>query len=95
MRKPVVTFRIGPHAEKRLVSGRSAWTLLELVKAGKRGCVAADYPGVRLAAHIYNLKSEGLAIDTRHENHKGPFPGNHGRYVLACDVEIIDAEGLA
>jgi hypothetical protein len=30
-----------------------------------------------------------LSIETVHEFHAGPFPGNHARYVLNSAVEVI------
>ena len=84
-----VTARILPDGSAFTVAGRDAWALLELVKAGPNGCTPIDHPGPRWSGYVHNLRREhGLAIETRHEAHKGPFPGTHARYVLACAVEV-------
>jgi hypothetical protein len=73
-----------------MVKGRDAWALQELISAGPRGCTPIDHPGPRWSAYVFNLKRDhGLNIETRHEAHKGNFPGTHARYVLLDDVEII------
>ena len=88
--KLAVTARVMPDGRAFTVMGRDAWALLELVKAGPKGCTPIDNPGPRWSAYVFNLKREhGLSIETRHENHKGPFPGSHARYVLASGVEIV------
>jgi hypothetical protein len=75
-----------------MVKGRDAWALQELISAGPRGCTPFDHPGPRWSAYVFNLKRDhGLNIETRHEAHKGKFPGTHARYVLLDDVEIIPA----
>ena len=72
------------------VLGRDAWTLLELVKAGSKGCTPIDNPGPNWSDYVFNLKrAHGLNIETRHEHHRGTFPGNHARYVLHTPIEIV------
>ncbi len=72
------------------VTGRDAWALLELLRAGPRGCTPIDNPGPRWSAYVLNLRREcGFEIETVHEGHSGPFPGRHARYVLRSTVEII------
>ncbi len=85
-----VTARTLPDGSAFTVTGRDAWALLELAKAGPYGCTPIDHPGPRWSAYVHALRSEqGLTIETRHEAHKGPFPGTHARYVLASAVEIV------
>src|SRR5688500_17910676 len=73
-----------------IAKGRDGWALLQLIAAGTRGCTPLDTPGPRWSAYVHALRREcGLDIETRHEAHNGPFPGNHARYVLRSDVEII------
>ena len=73
----------------RQIPGRYAWALLELKKAGKRGCTPLDNPAPRWSAYIHQLRHEyGLDIQTIWEAHKGPFPGNHARYVLHTEVDL-------
>ena len=70
------------------VKGRDLWVLGQLVEAGMQGITADAYPGVRVAAHVHNLRKAGFEIETRHERHKGPFPGSHARYILHSTVHF-------
>lgn len=89
MAKLIVTARIPPDGQAFTVKGRDAWALLELLKAGANGCTPIDNPGPRWSGYVFNLKhSHGLDIETRHEPHRGQFPGTHARYVLLSAVEI-------
>ena len=90
MAKLNVTACILPDGLPFTVIGRGAWALLELVKAGPKGCTPIDNPGPRWSAYVHTLRHVyGLAIETRHEPHKGPFPGTHARYLLMSAVEIV------
>lgn len=73
-------------------SGRDAWALAELVRAGERGCTPIDHPGPRWSAYVFKLRNAGLDIETRHEAHGGPFAGNHARYVLKTPLRILECE---
>lgn len=85
-----ITARIPLDGRSFTLKGRDAWALSELLKAGARGCTPIDNPGPRWSAYVYNLKHEcGLCIETRHEPHRGDFPGSHARYVLLSAVEIV------
>ncbi|MBO0334942.1 hypothetical protein J0X12_15050 [Sneathiella sp. CAU 1612] len=80
----------------REIIGRYAWALLELKKAGKRGCTPIDNPAPRWSAYIHQLRHEyGLDIQTIWETHKGPFPGNHARYVLQSNVSLEPVDSSA
>lgn len=68
------------------VKGRNRWALEALMKAGRRGCTPIDNPAPRWSAYTYNLRQMGVAIETVHEQHGGAFSGNHGRYILRCQV---------
>jgi hypothetical protein len=84
------TVRILPDGRTFTVRGRDAWALDELIEAGQRGCTPIDNPGPRWSAYVFKLKREyGLAIETRHERHRGSFPGTHARYVLVSQVEVL------
>ena len=86
----VVIVRAGSDGRTFTVRGRDAWALLELLKAGARGCTPIDNPGPRWSAYVHALKTErGLAIETVHESHGGPFAGTHARYVLRSAVAIL------
>ncbi len=90
MAKLIVSACLNEDGRHFTVTGRNAWALLELLAAGPRGCTPIDHPGPRWSAYVFNLKREhGLAIETRHETHRGAFPGTHARYVLLSAVEIL------
>ena len=72
------------------VVGRDAWALQELVRACQVGCTPITTPGPRWSGYVHNLRHEhGLAIETLHERHGGPFQGRHARYVLRSDVQLL------
>ena len=91
MTKPLhVTARVLANGRSFTATGRDAWALIELLKAGTRGCTPIDYPGSRWSGYVFNLKRKhGLSIETIYENHGGQFAGNHARYVLHSRVEVI------
>lgn len=94
MAKFIVTARTIADGRAFIVKGRDAWALLELVKAGANGCTPIDNPGPRWSGYVFNLKhTHGLDIETRHEPHRGQFPGTHARYVLLSAVEVANAAG--
>ena len=75
--------------------GRDAWALGELLEAGGRGCTPIDNPAPRWSSYVHNLRRAGLNIETVHENHGGPFPGRHARYVLRSPVRVVtDTEAV-
>lgn len=42
----------------------------------------------RWSGYVHALRKMGFQIDTIMEPHDGPYPGQHARYRLACDVQI-------
>ena len=88
-----VTFRV-EGGLLRTATGREAQTIVALVNAGRRGITSLDTFkagwAVRLGAYVFDLKKMGVAITTTREPHEG---GNHGRYTLACRVEIVEISG--
>lgn len=68
------------------VSGRDRWALERLLGAGALGCTPIDDPAPRWSGYIFNLRQMGVAIETIHERHGGPFAGTHARYVLRAAV---------
>tara|TARA_R110000824_G_scaffold399843_1_gene606006 strand:- start:94659 stop:94967 length:309 start_codon:yes stop_codon:yes gene_type:complete len=91
-----VVGRILPDGQTFTVKGRNAWALLELIKAGTQGVTPIDNPGPRWSAYVFKLKRENhLSIETRHEGHRGAFPGTHARYVLVSNVEIVSRSDSA
>lgn len=87
--KFITSYDVNGNRFTREIAGRYAWALLELKKAGKKGCTPIENPAPRWSAYIHKLRHEyGLDIKTIWEAHKGPFPGNHARYVLRSDVDL-------
>jgi hypothetical protein len=86
----IITAQVSPDGLPFKVHGRDAWALLELVKAGPKGCTPIENPGPRWSGYVFNLKRDlGLAIETIHESHGGLFSGTHARYVLRSAVTIL------
>ena len=83
--------RVGeePEAFERVVKGRVAWTLNELLQAGERGCTPIDRPAPRWSDYVFKLRKQGFAVETLDEKHGGNYRGEHGRYVLRSRVEIL------
>ncbi len=74
-----------------ILTGRNAWALLQLIEAGTVGCTPITHPGPRWSAYVHRLRHDyGVNIETIHETHLGPFPGNHARYVLRSAVQVLE-----
>lgn len=73
------------------VKGKTAKTLLALVKSQGKGITALELSNtwaVRLSAYIYNLRHKnGLEIRMYKESHPD---GWHGRYILRTPIKIIE-----
>ena len=87
-----VSFMVEPDGTWRHVKGRNAWALLALYAAGARGVTPIDTPGPRWSGYVHNLRRMGLAIETVHESHGGPFPGTHARYRLHSELSVAEGE---
>jgi hypothetical protein len=77
------------------VKGREAWTLSCLLEKGQGGIIPLEKPAPRWSAYVHSLRKRGLAIDTIDEQHTGPYPGAHGRYVLRTQVRVLKAVSAA
>jgi hypothetical protein len=77
-----------------VVRGREAWALMALIASGEQGCTPMDHPGPRWSSYVYDLRKLGIFIDTIRERHKGPFPGEHARYVLRSRITVLDKHGV-
>ncbi|WP_210184809.1 winged helix domain-containing protein [Allgaiera indica] len=76
------------------LSGRPAWLLEELIRAGSTGLTAADLPaGLRVSGFVMKLRRAGVPIDTLTEANEGVYGGHHGRYRLACRAERLGNSG--
>ena len=72
MGKPItfVEARIGgPDGVVKRFKGRFAWTLDQLVKAGKLGITPLDMPAPRWSHYVFVLRREGVPIETIEEKH--------------------------
>jgi len=88
----IIIARVLPDGLPFKVIGRRAWALRNLVSAGKSGCTPIDHPGPRWAAYVHKLRTiHNLSIETIDEKHGGTFSGNHARYVIRHQVEIIES----
>lgn len=88
MKKLSVKFRIEPDGAWQMATGRDAWALMELHRAGEQGVTPIDAPGPRWSGYVFNLRRSGVLIETLHESHGGPFPGTHARYVLRSRIAL-------
>jgi hypothetical protein len=90
----LVKVRVLPDGALLTLSGRDAWTLLELAAAGAKGCTPIDNPAPRWSAYVFNLRAAGFDIETLREANTGEFDGTHGRYILKSKIEysIASAE---
>ena len=89
----IMTIRVRPDGLPIVLSGRNAWALSCLLRAGSRGFTSLGEPAPRLAAYVHVLRSRhGIEIETLREKHGGDFPGSHARYVLLSSVEILPTE---
>lgn len=77
------------------LKGREAWTLSSLVETGERGVIPLERPAPRWSAYVHTLRKRGLVIDTIDEQHAGPYPGAHGRYILRTRLRVLKAVSAA
>ena len=84
-----LTIRALPEGGEQSFDGRAAWALAALIAAGEKGCTPIDHPGPRWSAYVHKLRRAGLSIETLEERHAGPYPGQHARYVLRSEVELM------
>lgn len=77
------------------LKGRDEWALLELLRAGTRGCTPIDNPAPRWSSYVHKLRRAGLDVETVHERHGGAFAGRHARYVLHSVIEPVEVRDVA
>lgn len=75
-------------ARRVALTGRVAWTMLELAEAGDTGCTPVTHPAPRWSDYVFRLRKDGFAVETITEKHGGPFSGTHARYVLRDRVTL-------
>ncbi|RWQ21575.1 hypothetical protein [Mesorhizobium sp.] len=91
-----VRVKVLPDGEQMTIYGREAWCLRRLIEAGEKGCTPIEQPAPRWSAYVHALRSEfGIAIETIHEAHPGPYAGSHARYSLRSRVAILEDNDTA
>ncbi len=70
------------------VTGRTAWAMLSLLRAGLKGCTPIDRPAPRWSDYVFRLRGVGVNVQTIDESHGGSFAGMHARYVLRDMVTV-------
>jgi hypothetical protein len=91
IKKEAYTYTIQETGQRISVTGRDAWALQQLVKAGATGCTPINQPAPRWSAYVHNLRKLGIDIATIYEAHGGQFAGIHGRYVLKSNLALQEA----
>lgn len=67
---------------------RLGLALAQLADADADGVTPIICPAPRWSAYVHKLRKIGFPIDKVMEEHSGPYPGQHARHRLACDVQI-------
>jgi hypothetical protein len=81
----------GPDGATFTLKGRVAWALAQLITAGAEGCTPIQRPAPRWSDYIFKIRAAGVAVETLHEVHKGPYAGSHGRYLLRSPLTVLAA----
>ena len=87
-----LTIRVRPDGSTMTLKGRVAWAVHCLWQAGESGCTPIDHPGPRWADYTFKAKKAGLRVETVTERHGGSFRGNHARYVLRDQLDVLEIE---
>jgi hypothetical protein len=77
-----------PDGQLMTITGRDAWALDCLYRAGNAGCTPIDNPGPRWSHYVFKLRGMGFDIETVTESHEGQFSGHHARYVLKSAITL-------
>lgn len=78
----------GLEVRRVTVSGRPAWLLLCLLRAGRRGITTLENPAPRISHYLFVLRKQGFVVSTDYESHTGTFGGTHGRFRLLDTVRV-------
>lgn len=71
-----------------LFTGRDAWALQHLIRAGEDGVTPLERPAPRWSHYVWKLRGAGLDVETITEPHGGTYAGTHARYVLRTPCRI-------
>lgn len=89
---PVTEIRFRHDGQNKTVSGREAWALDQLIRAGADGVTPITHVGPRWSEYVRRLRGRGIDIETIHEGHSGAFAGRHGRYVIRASIEVMETK---
>ena len=89
---PVVSIQVQIDTRKITAKGRDAWTLAQLIDAGKSGVTPIERPAPRWSHYVWKLRGLGVAIETIDEKHGGAFAGQHARYQLTVPLTVVSIE---
>lgn len=84
-----LTVRVDGVETPLTLTGRTAWALDNLMRAGERGCTPINNPAPRWSDYVFKLRRRGLAVETIDEKHGGTYAGEHARYVLRSPVVVL------
>lgn len=71
------------------VTGRVAWMLLVLIRAGAKGFASYERHAPRASDYVFRLRGQGIHVETVDEPHDGAFSGTHARYHLRDQVSVL------
>jgi hypothetical protein len=84
-----MVYRKGELIRTEVVTGRVAWALLSLIKAGSTGCTPINRPAPRWSDYVFRLRGQGINVETKTEDHGGAYAGTHAVYILHDDIRIV------
>jgi hypothetical protein len=87
---PVVFLTVELGGELKIIRGRDAWALNELISAGNRGVTPIERPAPRWSHYCWKLRRAGIHIETVDERHGGAFAGAHARYILRTPLRVVE-----
>ena len=84
-----VTLNSSEQSRTFALDGRLGWTMTQLANAGAKGVATIERPAPRWSAYVHKLRKLGIQIETEMEPHEGTYPGQHARYRLSCDAQVV------
>jgi hypothetical protein len=70
--------------------GRDAWAFRRLMNADAHDCTPIEHPGRCWSSYVHKLRKAGFSIEKSTEGHGGPSAGNHARYVLCSETNMVE-----
>ena len=90
-RNPVVSLTIEIGGQLKIIKGRDARALSELISGGLVGVTPIERLAPRWSHYVHKLGRAGIHVETIEEKHGGAYAGTHARYVLRSSVRVIGA----